>query len=196
MMRSVSEHIRAHALESVGAHIENLGACSPAEIRRTQWSPAFEAAFRVACAEYEGVCVNEEFLVLMRNRLVVGALRYGRSVGSTFCAWPHYDCAVGLVSKIRAYEASGNTELCVDIANYLLLVFESPDQPLPRLSCVSRHEAGYLPSDLAYSLGILVDYPDHYRVRNGVAHAAVWCMREFNRPTHPLAHFKAMDRAE
>jgi len=70
------------------------------ELERTQWSPGFER--------------------LMRNRLIVGAYRYG-PIGAP--GKPAYDRVGAVAARLAAYQASGNKELLVDIANLALLEF-------------------------------------------------------------------------
>lgn len=75
------------------------------EYQRTEWSPDFER--------------------LMRNRLVQGAIRYGRmGHGSIPSGKPKYDRMESIRKRLMFYEATGNAEWLVDIANMALLMFE------------------------------------------------------------------------
>jgi len=67
------------------------------ELRRTEWSPEFEA--------------------LMRRRLIMGALRYGRlgELGK-----PQWRRVSNMIERLRYYERSRNTEALVDVANLAL----------------------------------------------------------------------------
>jgi hypothetical protein len=76
------------------------------ELRRTEWSPQFER--------------------YMRNRLVMGALRYGR-LGVT--GKPVYDRVRSMVKRLSLYAISGNREYLVDVANLCLLEFEEGIHP-------------------------------------------------------------------
>lgn len=69
---------------------------------------------------------SEEFENLMRNRLVMGALRYGPIHGKNK---PMYDRVSSVVSRIARYAESGNKELLVDVANLCLLEFEECHHP-------------------------------------------------------------------
>lgn len=95
--------------------LARAGLCDPPRARFTwqqlqhEWSPHFEQ--------------------LMRNRMMMGCLRYGtlewkRKHGH---AW---DLTGAIDRKLEAYRETGNTELLVDIANYCLLEFECGPHPL------------------------------------------------------------------
>jgi len=71
------------------------------EMQDSQWSPKFEQ--------------------LMRNRLIMGALRYGRMNAS---GKPKYDVIPSMIKRILKYKDTGNTEFLVDVANLCLLEFE------------------------------------------------------------------------
>lgn len=77
------------------------------ELRLSEWSPEFEK--------------------MMRNRLVMGAMRYGRFGTSEKSG---YDCIGSIIEKAKAYRATGNDELLVDIANLALVEFVEGSHPL------------------------------------------------------------------
>lgn len=77
-----------------------------AELRQTEWSQAFEA--------------------LMRNRLILGAFRYGR-LGGQFK--PQYDRTQAILLRTAQYAATGNLELLVDVANLAMLEFVEGRHP-------------------------------------------------------------------
>lgn len=101
-MNSVHDQLRQDLL----ARANVSEAVLPADLRRSEWSPEFER--------------------LMRNRLVLGALRYGRihAVGK-----PTYDRAESIIRRARKYQETGNLELLVDVANLCLLEFEEGQHP-------------------------------------------------------------------
>lgn len=81
-------------------------------LRQTEWIPEFE--------QY------------MRNRLVMGAIRY-----ETFEQKIHqnqYDCLGYIRRKLTEYEQSGNLECLVDAANLLMIEFASPHHPNPHFT--------------------------------------------------------------
>jgi hypothetical protein len=63
----------------------------------------------------------------MRNRLVMGAFRYGLMEHTLK---QHWDIFGYLQSKVAEYAATGNKELLVDIANMAGLEFMAPSHPL------------------------------------------------------------------
>lgn len=63
-----------------------------------------------------------QFFQLMRNRLLMGHLRYGPAKGK-------HDFIRAIKSKLLIYEQTGNTEMMVDIGNYAMLEFRRPSHP-------------------------------------------------------------------
>ena len=63
---------------------------------------------------------SRDFESLMRNRLVVGALRYGLLGESKK---PAYDRIAAMRKYLDRYEATGNTEILVDLSNVAMLEF-------------------------------------------------------------------------
>lgn len=89
-----------------------------ADLERSEWSPRFEQ--------------------LMRNRLLMGALRYGlletkRRIGHK------WNLTGAIESKLARYRETGNTEYLVDIANYCLLEFECGHHPAKHFSALDDH---------------------------------------------------------
>lgn len=60
------------------------------------------------------------FVTLMRNRLIMGHMRYGPLAHPDK---PKYNNLAALRKKIDLYERTGNDEILVDIANYALVEF-------------------------------------------------------------------------
>ena len=68
---------------------------------------------------------SNEFEELMRNRLLLGALRYGKmGHGSIPEGKPKYDRCDSIRKRLKFFEETGNAEWLVDIANMSLLMFE------------------------------------------------------------------------
>ena len=82
------------------------------ELRKTEWIPEFE--------QY------------MRNRLVMGAIRYETFKEKTVNN--KYDCIGYIISKLEAYQETGNLECLVDAANLLMIEYASPTHPSPHFT--------------------------------------------------------------
>lgn len=80
---------------------------------------------------------SHRFEQLMRNRLIMGALRYGalRSAGK-----PQYDRIGSMIRRLEKYRASGNLELLVDVANLCLCEFEEGNHPNKHFRAVDGDE--------------------------------------------------------
>lgn len=81
-----------------------------AKLKQTEWSSQFEQ--------------------LMRNRLVMGAFRYGTFEDKAKLRTDPWNLLEPVTSKVEKYQQTGNTEYLVDAANYLLLAFEFDPHPL------------------------------------------------------------------
>jgi hypothetical protein len=111
-MATVTDFIRAHILGNlVFDPTPDL-----VELRRTEWCPEFARA----CA------FPPEFEALMRSRLVLGGMRYGR-FGYPGKGYPYRENMPGLLAKIRAFSKTGNHEFLVDIANYAMVLWRYPE---------------------------------------------------------------------
>lgn len=114
-MKTISQHIRDHALQAVGFNparrLPGLGI-----LRLTEWSPKFET--------------------LMRNRLIMGGIRYGR-LGSS--GKSQYDRCEYIDRKVQEYQSTGNLECLVDIANLALCEFVEGVHPLKHFASVGDH---------------------------------------------------------
>lgn len=106
-MKTVTEHLRQHLYKSSGI-LQDVKLLPPYEkLRETQW-----------CYEFEQ---------FMRNRLMMGAFRYGilRSKDK-----PTYDHMKAILVKAMLFEKTGNLELLVDIANYAMCEYVEGKHPL------------------------------------------------------------------
>jgi hypothetical protein len=89
-----------------------------AQLRRSEWSEGFEN--------------------LMRNRLVMGALRYG-TIDAGRKLKKAWDRTGAMLGKVEQYRKTGNTEYLVDIANYCLLEFELGLHPHKHFHALDDH---------------------------------------------------------
>jgi len=80
--------------------LENITMPSLSELQQTEWSIEFEQ--------------------LMRNRLIIGAMRYGRMGAKNK---PQYDRISSIIKRLHSYINSGNKELLVDVANLAMMEF-------------------------------------------------------------------------
>lgn len=88
-----------------------------AELKKTQWCPEFEK--------------------LQRNRLIMGAFRYGKLNAP---GKPQYDRIASAVKRLQLYKKTGNTEHLVDAANICLVEFVEGDHPLKHFNSVDDGE--------------------------------------------------------
>ena len=99
-MKTITEHIRDHLLLGLfhkkKPDLETL--------KETEW--------------------NYEFETLMRNRLVMGAIRYGLLKEKI-----SYDCITSMRQRLDLLEIDGNGEHLIDIANICLVMFTRKDHP-------------------------------------------------------------------
>lgn len=102
-MKKVTDILRESVLKNCNANITDPEKTLES-LRQSEWSPEFEK--------------------LMRNRLVMGALRYGllHAEGK-----PQYDRVQAILDRALMYEKTMNKEFLVDIANLSLLEFEEGD---------------------------------------------------------------------
>uniref|UniRef100_A0A6M3J0X0 Uncharacterized protein n=1 Tax=viral metagenome TaxID=1070528 RepID=A0A6M3J0X0_9ZZZZ len=99
MTKTVTQLLREHLYETLG-----MLDISYNTLLETEWSPNFER--------------------LMRNRLILGALRYGRlrAIGK-----PKWDRVEYIERKLKDYKETKNKECLVDIANLCLCEFIEGD---------------------------------------------------------------------
>lgn len=105
---TVTDHIRQHALQSVG-YTEPQEQQKPLDLealRQSEWSPEFET--------------------LMRNRLLMGAFRYGVLNAPNK---PEYNRTESIIKRVMLYEETGNVEYLVDAANLCLVEFVEGAHP-------------------------------------------------------------------
>lgn len=102
-MKTITEHLREHALLVKGIFVSKKKP-SMESLKLTEWNPRFEK--------------------LMRNRLIMGALRYGLLSEKV-----SYDTITSIRQRLSLLEEDGNGEHLVDIANLCLVMFTREDHP-------------------------------------------------------------------
>lgn len=115
-MAAVRKWIRDRLYKQAGLD-ERKPVVSVDELRRTEWDSEFES--------------------LMRNRLIMGALRYGRMREK---GKPRYDRIGSCIKRLLRYEETGNKELLVDVANLCLLEFVECYHPNAHFEAVDDGE--------------------------------------------------------
>ena len=86
-------------------------------LKASEWDPAFEK--------------------LMRNRLVMGAIRYGR-MGEE--GKPRYDRVSSMIKRLSNFQENGNKELLVDVANLCMLEFVECNHPNAHFHALAEGE--------------------------------------------------------
>lgn len=119
-MKTVTEHLREHALLTAGYFVPRKMP-PPESLRETEWFPEFEQ--------------------LMRNRLLMGAFRYGLLAKKGEQGYRMFDY---LKSKVALYEQTGNLECLVDIANMAGLEFLYPTHP--QAHWVAQDDSSHCPT--------------------------------------------------
>lgn len=80
---------------------------------------------------------SNRFELLCRNRLVLGAMRYGKIHAENK---PLYNRVKSIIKRASAYQQSGNLEHLVDIANLAMLEFEECGHPLRHFTPIDDGE--------------------------------------------------------
>lgn len=113
-MKTVFEHIRYHLLTQAKV-IKRDPVAEYNDLVKTEWSPLFER--------------------MMRQRLLMGALRYGRMHAA---GKPKYDRIASITKLLNLYTETGNKEHLVDCANMLLLEFEECYHPKAHIKALDE----------------------------------------------------------
>lgn len=110
-MKTVTQHIRERLYNRLGVDTKDqiFSDHKKKYIIKTQWSPEFER--------------------LMRNRLIMGAIRYGGLASVSSINKPQYDRITSIINRLQEYQESGNQEHLVDAANLCLVEYVEGDHP-------------------------------------------------------------------
>lgn len=76
----------------------------------------------------------------MRNRLIIGAFRYGRNFQGESSDKPQYDRVGRILRYCEQYQKTGNLEILVDIANTAMLEFGEGNHPDAHFSAIDDGE--------------------------------------------------------
>lgn len=115
-MKTITEHIREHLLRSIGYSKPDRKPDFES-LRKSEWSVLFE--------KYQ------------RNRLIMGALRYGliNHGGKS-----QYNRVDSIRQRLDLYEQTGNQEHLVDISNLCMLEFEEPAHKNAHWKATDEHD--------------------------------------------------------
>ena len=118
-MQTVTKHIREHLLLNLG-YRPAVQRMPPLEsLREHQWCEWFEE--------------------LRRNRMVLGAFRYGLLEHQASNGSP-YNNVDSLIRRAQAYQRTGNTECLVDVANLAMIEFMIGRHPRKHFASVDDGE--------------------------------------------------------
>lgn len=116
-MKTLNEHLWEHIYKLVGYKEIKIKLTSFIELTKTEWSPEFEK--------------------LMRNRLIIGALRYSRLNAKNKPKFDRIEC---MIRRLNDYKKDGNDEHLVDVANLALLEFEEGCHPNKHFNSIDDGE--------------------------------------------------------
>lgn len=74
----------------------------------------------------------------MRNRLIMGSIRYGRKKGILEKDNFKYDYLSAIKKRLENFEKTNNIELLVDLANYCMLYFIQLEQKGLKLNALDN----------------------------------------------------------
>lgn len=106
-MKTVHDYLRNRILGRAGVDVApRKSAPTPDEIIKSEW--------------------NTKFVQFMKNRLIMGFLRYGSYHDSK---QPKYNRTGSIKAKLEEFDKTGNGEYLVDIANQCMILFASEAHP-------------------------------------------------------------------
>lgn len=169
-------------------------------LRRSEWDFEFETHFKQLCKHYL-LGGNEKELDLyfngfkefMKNRLVMGAMRYGKLHDFQRT---HYDYMSGVLRYLNKYLDTGNYELLIDVANYALIEAVRGDGK------VYGHVPVYFPTlekeliDYADSIHNSVSMYKDTKDKVHLACIASYALLAAFKRVHPKHHFEGTDNVE
>lgn len=173
---SVTDWIRQHALRAAGAL-----PLTRDEVERSVASkldpPGLDAWLTVP--------EPADFRQLRRNRLVMGTIRY--EYDRNCVRLPDVSYVGSCLARWEEYQSTGNREHLVDVANLAAIEWRAP---IHDLRVLEGSPEWHSPSEtVGYCLGLYQE--EAFRCCLAAAVDAV--RREWLYPTHPTAHWKALD---
>jgi len=105
-METITKHLRDKLHNRLGIPNEPVRNIIKGDLTKTEWSYEFER--------------------LMRNRLIMGAIRYGRLGALGKLQW---DRVPDIIRRLKQYQQTGNLEHLVDCANLCLCEFVEGEHP-------------------------------------------------------------------
>lgn len=150
--------------------MDPLRVLPPVDVLRTsEWSPEFEERVRlwvglIACAETEKDSTEVEerliyFFQLMRNRLIMGAFRYGL-LGNPDGTKPKWDKMTRLSLEWDKYNACNNLESLLDIANMALLEYVEGSSLHDKVMLVQQAATAFYCFDRCLDRGLVLQATD------------------------------------
>lgn len=119
MLMTVSEHLRAHLLESLGV-VSHRVVADLDDLRERRWNSRFEQ--------------------MMRGRLIMGAFRYEcEDLDGYRRPRKFFDNVPSMRQRLDAYEESGDLEHLVDVANLCMIEFRASRHPKRHLGAGYDH---------------------------------------------------------
>jgi len=192
---TVFAYLRERLLEAKGLLLDRPAAKRDYEsLWRSEWSQSFEDALWGTLGgkgqpAWPGR--RAEFIEMMRNRLVMGALRYGLLGAPGKRRYPRVD---GARKRLAQYRESGNLECLVDLANMMLLEWVEGDSRggvRPANFCGPGAKVSHF--DRLGWLQFWLDYYADTGDRQHLIWAARVAMTEFEAPEHAMAHWDTME---
>ena len=194
-----AEHsvLRKRLMDQAGLlhEVKNYDLAKLAEI---QWSDYFwyetQRLFMSVLRRFEKVERLDQFERYMRNRLLMGAFRYGTFLEQRGQGLRH-DNIPSALRRLRKYWASaeGNQELLVDAANLCLVEFVAPgSHPSPVDALEAANPPAQRPQEAQERLRAYREQGDQNRLRE----AAAYCALEFCFPQHQHPVWDPIDDGE
>lgn len=114
-MKNVTEYIREHLYEICG--MRNIQALDECVAEQCAWSSGF--------------------MKLMIHRIAYGRYRYGKQDTTVR---KNYNYTKSAIDRLMAYQATGNTEHLVDVANFCMLEFVYGQHPMKHFTAIDDGE--------------------------------------------------------